>query len=376
MRNFVVLIGTLFMLAACGSPYSTKGVPGFDENGKPRSPYIKLGKPYTISGRTYYPEHDPNYTEEGKASWYGPGFHGSKTANGEVFNAYGLTAAHRTLPLPSIVKVTHSKTGRNAIVRVNDRGPFAHNRIIDLSRGAAEAIGMIGEGIATVKVEYLPAESTRYNELLAQGRNPNHIDIAREVLEPVQLARAMEAETADPNETRVERIDVVDSTPPPAAKKSKNPSLWDSLSPVSSAQAEDKKPVRAEEDVPIKTVRTDALPPMDAEEAEALPAKLPVASPYAVLKKPISAPTKATEQATQGPRYYVLLGAFTRPENIANIRTKFEGEAEVELNEIKAMGRTLTQVRLGPLFDAQKADALLEKAHGFAMPDAKIMIVK
>lgn len=92
---------------------------------------------------------------QGFASWYGPGFHGRRCANGERFNMHSLTAAHRTLPFGTIVRVTNKRTGRSALVRITDRGPYAHHRIIDLSRGAAEAIGMLSSGTAPVSVEVM-----------------------------------------------------------------------------------------------------------------------------------------------------------------------------------------------------------------------------
>src|SRR5579884_3870640 len=89
---------------------------------------MKLGKPYAIDGRTYYPEYDPTYDKIGEASWYGPGFHGKYTASGEIFNQNDLTAAHPTLPMPSLVRVTNLTNGHSLIVRINDRGPFKSNR--------------------------------------------------------------------------------------------------------------------------------------------------------------------------------------------------------------------------------------------------------
>ncbi len=113
---------------------------------------VKIGKPYQINGRTYYPKDDRNYRETGTASWYGPNFHGKPTANGERFDQNALTAAHRTLPLPSWVRVENLDNGREITVRVNDRGPFAHNRIIDLSRRSAQMLDMQRAGVARVRV--------------------------------------------------------------------------------------------------------------------------------------------------------------------------------------------------------------------------------
>lgn len=110
--------------------------------------------PYTVRGKTYYPLKSAHgFVEEGVASWYGPGFHGKTTANGERFNQYAMTAAHKLLPLGTNVRVTHLGNGRSIIVRINDRGPFAEDRVIDLSRAAATRLQMMGTGTARVRVQ-------------------------------------------------------------------------------------------------------------------------------------------------------------------------------------------------------------------------------
>ncbi len=142
----VSLIVMASLLTACAGSIS-----------QPRSAsgggYYKVGKPYQIVGKWYYPADDRNYRESGIASWYGPNFHGKLTANGERFNENDLTAAHRTLPMPSYVEVTNLENGRQLVVRVNDRGPFAHDRIIDLSRRSAQLLGIERAGTARVKVK-------------------------------------------------------------------------------------------------------------------------------------------------------------------------------------------------------------------------------
>lgn len=115
----------------------------------------KLGKPYYVGGKRYTPRHDPNYSRTGIASWYGKDFHGRLTANGEVYDMHALSAAHPTLPLPSLVEVTNTRTGRRIVVRVNDRGPFARGRIIDLSHRAAQVLGLVRNGTGEVHVRYL-----------------------------------------------------------------------------------------------------------------------------------------------------------------------------------------------------------------------------
>jgi len=125
----------------------------------------KIGNPYLVDGVTYYPHEDYNYSEIGMASWYGPDFHGGKTANGETFDENKLTAAHRTLPMPSLVRVTNLENGMSINVKVNDRGPYKRDRILDLSSAAADLLGIKQKGSARVKVEILPEESKRLKEL-------------------------------------------------------------------------------------------------------------------------------------------------------------------------------------------------------------------
>lgn len=148
MRIILSLL-LLSLLAACSS------APSPEENQK----LYKVGKPYTILGQSYEPKEDPYYDEVGEASWYGSGFHGRKTANGERFDKYDLTAAHRTLPMPCIVKVTNLENGKSVNLRVNDRGPFAKDRIIDVSKKAARILGFEAQGMAHVRVQFLPEET-------------------------------------------------------------------------------------------------------------------------------------------------------------------------------------------------------------------------
>lgn len=114
----------------------------------------KIGNPYRIAGRWYVPRDEPNYDRVGLASWYGADFHGRKTANGEIFDRHALTAAHPTLPMPSYVYVTNVENGRTLLLRINDRGPYAHNRILDLSQAAARLLGTERQGVARVRVVY------------------------------------------------------------------------------------------------------------------------------------------------------------------------------------------------------------------------------
>jgi rare lipoprotein A len=134
----------------------------------------RVGKPYVVAGRTYVPEEDINYSEEGIASFYSDDFHGRYTANGEVFDMNSLSAAHPTLPLPSYVRVTNLTNHRSLVVRVNDRGPYANDRIIDLSMQSAKLLGFYGHGLARVKVEYVgraPLQGSDDRKLMATLRD-------------------------------------------------------------------------------------------------------------------------------------------------------------------------------------------------------------
>ena len=142
--------------------------------------YRKVGTPYQIAGIWYHPKEDPAYDEIGMASWYGPNFHGRTTANGETYDQYAMTAAHPTLPMPSLVEVTNLANGRTIVLRINDRGPFAKGRIIDVSKAAAEELGFKKQGVTRVRVrvveedagprpEAAPVEAVAKNTLPAQG---------------------------------------------------------------------------------------------------------------------------------------------------------------------------------------------------------------
>jgi rare lipoprotein A len=136
----------------------------------------QIGKPYKVANKWYYPKEDRNYQKVGAASWYGDAFHGRLTANGEIYDMRHLTAAHPTMPLPSYARVTNTKNGSSLIVRVNDRGPYSHGRIIDLSRRAAELLDYTLLGTAKVKVEYLgraPLDGRDEQHLMASYRPGN-----------------------------------------------------------------------------------------------------------------------------------------------------------------------------------------------------------
>ena len=219
-RGLAAALCPLF-LSACAETqlvvHSAKEIAGTgaDPVAKTKGSY-KVGNPYRIKNTWYYPAEDFDYVETGVASWYGPKFHGRKTANGETFDMNTLTAAHRTLPMPSSVRVINLSNGRSIILRVNDRGPFARNRIIDVSRRAAQLLGFQRQGTARVRVEIMAEESQRLKLAALNGKLPAEQRIAeapdnREpvVRRPLQdgngAARAAEPAPAAPVQTKVPR---------------------------------------------------------------------------------------------------------------------------------------------------------------------------
>jgi rare lipoprotein A len=185
-RPAAVLAGVL-LVAGCGSSgkfarmvdprYGVATSPRVVDAGQavPKGGGVyRIGKPYTIGGQQYVPEENPNYSAEGLASWYGDDFHGRLTANGEVFDMESISAAHPTLPMPSYVRVTNLATHKSIVVRVNDRGPYRGNRVIDLSHRTATLLGFKDHGVARVRVEYVgraPIEGTDDRMLVATLRH-------------------------------------------------------------------------------------------------------------------------------------------------------------------------------------------------------------
>ena len=142
------------------------------------NPVYKIGNPYQVGGVWYYPERDLAYDETGIGSWYGDEFAGRLTANGEIFDPDMVTAAHKTLPMPNVVRVTNLDNGKSLVVRINDRGPFVAGRIIDLSREAARLIGYRDQGIARVRVQVLAEQTLRLEKL---AKNGNFLEITGDV---------------------------------------------------------------------------------------------------------------------------------------------------------------------------------------------------
>ena len=273
----------------------------------------KIGRPYQVKGVWYYPREQPGYDETGIASWYGSQFHGRRTANGEVFDRNGVTAAHPTLPMPSNVRVTNLGNGKSIVVRVNDRGPYANGRIIDLSERAADLLGFRSAGTARVRVAYLGRAN-----LNGPGLAPP------EEQTPTEVAHAV-----------------------PAA-------------PTTTVAAESLPPV---EGVPTATpVVTATLP-------------APVEAPSVPIETHDEAVTGevSTVPVPRTTSIYVQAGAFTIRENARRVEAQLRSLG-AKVSPIVVGGKTIYRVRIGPLQDVIAADATLESVHAAGQNDARLVI--
>ena len=191
--NFILI--SLFFLQSCTSGIEVaanlgkKYIIPKDNNISTQKPIFKIGQKYMIKGKYYFPKKDLFYNKTGIASWYGPKFHGKITANGEIYDQYALTAAHKTLPLPSAVKVTNLENNISVILRINDRGPYVNDRIIDLSSKAADILGLKKKGTGLVRVTILKEKSKILEELAKKGYFPEIKDLPKLELPQVNIPK-------------------------------------------------------------------------------------------------------------------------------------------------------------------------------------------
>jgi rare lipoprotein A len=367
-----------FLLAACAGPRSSPSLGsifspsttppsgGGEDDGAPIIGTYKIGKPYQIAGVWYYPQEDFDYDETGIASWYGPGFHRRRTANGERYDQNELTAAHRTLPMPSLVQVTNLDNGRAIIARVNDRGPFSRGRIIDLSRKSAELLGMLRSGTARVRVQILPQESRALAQAaLARDpgaqQNPLPRLVANRPSPPPdqksspQQKRQNKKVLADNNAGQIQQ-------PPPAAVKSVNKN----------------KPAHIE-------VRRNILTPLPGTvaAAERLPKALPGGQesintiPGHLDPQGLFRPDPIVRQTTAkigAQSLFVQVGAFGAIDNARRLKERLTELGPVELTPI-TLGRTrYYRVRIGPLASVAAADAALAKLLNLGLQESRIVV--
>ena len=271
----------------------------------------KVGTPYQINGITYYPEEDFSYEETGIASWYGAKFHGRKTANGETYDMNALTAAHRTLPMPSYVRVTNLENGRSLVLLVNDRGPYARNRIIDVSRKGAQLLGYDKKGTARVRVQILADKSRALKARLAGQR---------------QLARTGSPITVD----RLPKPPVTSQTLPPVG--SKQVILTPPLEPVRMANS--------------REIATDVTP-NDGQVSQVSVGKTGI---------------------------YIQAGAFSKFENANKVKASLTGIGPTNLTQTLINGVDFYRVRIGPFNNIDEADHMLESVALAGYPSARIVV--
>lgn len=354
-------VAALVLLSACQSYTPPSGV--------------KVGKPYSVAGKMYYPEYDPTYDEEGIASWYGPGFHGGRTANGEKFDTHDLTAAHPTLPMPSIVRVTNLQNGKALIVRINDRGPFAESRIIDLSRESAQRLGI--SGLAKVRVQYLQKESEEYIAAMNEGRRMDMFAFNSQA-ENDKRATIL-ASTAPADQSII--VESTDSrTEPGAAVVGAAPVI--SVSNVDLPSPSQKpsgggvliREAHAEEDMentPVGKRGGEVIlqsASLDVQTKSYEPVNAPEFNPPAK-KKEVAKTVPASPKGS----YFIQVGSFSQPDNASTMEDKIAPIAPATTTMVDMNGITWWRVKSGPFATEADASDALEQIREVGAADARIM---
>lgn len=348
---FIASLVMLSVLAACQPSPS----------GKP-SGNVKIGKPYEISGKMYYPEYDQNYDRVGTASWYGPGFHGKYTANGELFDQNDLTAAHPTLPMPSLVRVTNLQNGKSAIIRVNDRGPFKDSRIIDLSKKSAQRLGI--QGLSKVRVQFLQRETEEY---LAAIRSGKGFDMVAYNDQPPEAKIVETIQNSSYDDTQgvsdaapVMSVSATESTPSPAER------VHDNLIKDAPITTQPVELYKGEQQVSNSNVVSKAW----ADDNVTLPEPENV-SPSAG-KPPEKTFSPPSSQETSGV-YTIQAGVFSSEENANKLVGKVSSLAKATIENVDVNGRSLWRVRVGSFENKQSAQEVLEKVRTSGAPDARVI---
>lgn len=328
----------LASLGACGS--SGKGGGGTPGSSVAQRGTYKVGQPYKIDGVTYTPQETFTLSETGTASWYGPGFHGKSTANGERYDQADRTAAHRTLQMPAIVRVTNLENGRSTVVRVNDRGPFARSRVIDLSRTAAEEIDMVGKGTARVRVDQLQAESLAVKEVALSGGGP-----AEQQQAVAQLASGRRSVPTPPP---VQAPAPVAVPPPPVMQASYEPP------PAPAAPAQ-----------PVYSPPPRTATPFGAPRSASGDAPPTIAS--------LSTATATATPSSQLNGFFVQVGAFATQENAEKQRGAVRSYGNPEISQGSANGRDVYRVRLGPYTTQDAAGIVADRLKRSGYGDARVV---
>jgi rare lipoprotein A len=334
----MLLVGCLAgLLAACGSSSRGGGGAGVAQRGT-----YKVGAPYKIDGVTYTPQEEFNRTETGIASWYGPGFHGKSTANGERYDQSERTAAHRTLQMPAIVRVTNLDNGMSTVVRINDRGPFARSRIIDLSRTAAQELDVVRNGTARVRIDQLPAESMAVRDVAVAGGGPAEQNAA--------VAQVASGQRTAPAATMAAAPPPVQAAPPPQVQPVVIP------------------PQPAPQPQPVWPT-TPQPPSVETPVAYGSGGRGVTVASLASGAAPVAAPTSALA----GSGFYVQTGAFSTMENAERQRGAVRSYGSSEVSQASAGGRDVWRVRLGPYSTADAAGIVADRLKRSGYGDARVV---
>jgi rare lipoprotein A len=348
----ILLFGGAALLAGCGSSPGGPGVrpgPISHASSGPTQGYYKVGQPYQIDGVTYTPAVDYNYDETGIASWYGPDFHGKITANGELYDMNEVTAAHRTLPMPSLVRVTNLDNGRTIVVRVNDRGPYARGRILDMSRRGAQLLGYEKTGTAKVRVQIMARESMILAAAAKQGQLT--VDVAGLDNENPALPPGTPAYT---------RPGSVASAPLPPPERYQPPPQQ-----VAAAEQEAEAETGAPVAVAVPTVSEKQLIQKDMPQQQVKGSD--------VNGRFLPAPV-ATYQKVRPTAIYVQAGAFGVEDNAQRLKAKLAGVGRTDIYVANVDGKTFYRVRVGPVATVDQADELLNRVVGAGASGAKIVV--
>jgi rare lipoprotein A len=342
--DLALMVGLGFILSACassGPQFSDHQRSGYHRG----QPSYKVGSAYQINGKWYYPKVDYGYDETGLASWYGEAFDGKATANGEIYNLNELSAAHKTLPLPSVVEVSNLRNGRSLRLRVNDRGPYVDTRIIDVSRRAAQLLGFETAGTTPVQVRVLKDESIEVAQAAMRGQAGSVQLAATARRLPVEAAAAPSRPASPPPV-----IQSASAAPPPEI--------------VPAPRAEFLPPEQ-----PRIAIATASSPPPQpaAEPRRHWPAL--IAQAHAEPLRPVPA---VIPVSTSG-RIFVQAGAFAMPENAQRVRARIAALGNVHVVPAEVNGSALYRVRLGPVTSGAEADRLLSKVVGSGYPTARIV---
>ncbi len=338
--------------------------------------YYKVGQPYQIDGIWYYPREDWSYDETGIASWYGEEFHGRYTADGEIFDLNSLTAAHPTLPMPVVVRVTNLENGRTIKLRVNDRGPYAAGRVIDVSRRAAQLLGFEAQGTAKVRVQIDVPDSMQV--AAAAGRNGQSPSV------PAIIAAVASAPLTVPA-SALEQVRTTSEPPPPAAPPPRN----------SEVKVADIRPI-APPPRPAPLPLPPSSPPLAPSPSPAFtppPRHAAADRPYLFDDLPgeegAVPPPPARNMATPAPlpalveitpvhptQIYIQAGAFADRSNAARLSSRLRtlGSPISVTAGVTGSGASIYRVRLGPVADVDAADQLLSRVVANGFIQARIVV--